>query len=147
MTRPYSKHRKAEAVVLADQLGSSESAGQLLHIPSRSIRRWQDDPEMAEYVQKTRDALADDIRAAAALFWSTLVGRVRSGDIDTRDLIIASGVAIDKAQLLSGGATSRTEHRELTEGLDDHERAALRDAIDAWTAGGAAAAAAEGDPV
>ena len=38
---------------------------------------------------------------------------------------------IDKAQLLTGAATERTEHRELTDALDDHEKEALADAIDA----------------
>lgn len=145
MTSPYSKRRKAEAVVLADMKGSVRAAGRELGIPHQTITRWQDDPEMRQYVDKTRAELADDIRAAAALFWSTLVRRVKAGDIDTRDLIIASGVAIDKAQLLSGGATARTEHRELTEGLDDHEREALRDAIDSWTSRETAAPAAERD--
>ena len=145
MTAPYSRKRKAEAVVLADNKGSVRAAARELGMPARSIYRWRDDPEMAQYVAKTREELAEDVRTAAALFWSTLIDRVKAGDIETRDLIIASGVAIDKAQLLSGGATARTESRVLTEGLDDHERTALRDAIDAWVTRQPAPAGAEGD--
>lgn len=143
MTKPYTRKQRATAVATADALNSTEAAAERLGIPGRTIRRWQADPEMAEYVQKTRDELADDIRAAAALAWSSLVARIRSGDIETRDLIIAAGVAIDKAQLLSGGATARTETRALTEGLDDHEKRALRDAIDEWIAERTAADGAE----
>jgi hypothetical protein len=40
-------------------------------------------------------------------------------------------VMTDKSELLTGGATSRTETRTLTDGFDDDERKALHDAIQA----------------
>lgn len=40
------------------------------------------------------------------------------------------GILMDKYRLEVGEATTRSESRALTEDLDDHERAALRDAID-----------------
>ena len=40
------------------------------------------------------------------------------------------GILIDKYRLEIGEATTRSESRALTEDMDDHERAALRDAID-----------------
>lgn len=43
---------------------------------------------------------------------------------------VSIGIMIDKYRLEVGEATSRSESRALTEGMDDHERAALRDAID-----------------
>jgi hypothetical protein len=125
---------------------SAAAAARSTGIPERNITRWRDDPAMAEYVQKTRDALADDIRIAAAVAWDQLIKRIRSGDIETRDLIVAAGVAVDKSQLLTGGATSRTEARDLTGTFSDERVAALIREADEIATGGRAAEAAAGTP-
>jgi hypothetical protein len=116
--RRYTKTDRITAVVAAD-MTSMDAAAKATGIPERTIYRWRDDPEMAEYVTQTREALADEIRVAASLAWEKLIGRIRSGDIETRDLITAAGVAVDKSQLLSGGATSRSEARDITGTISD----------------------------
>lgn len=138
--RRYTKTERLTAVLAADMV-NAERAAEATGIPARNIRRWRDDPEMAEFAAKTRDALADDIRVAAAVAWDTLIRRIKSGDIETRDLITAAGVAVDKSQLLSGGATTRTEARDITGTLSDVDVAALLREADALTAGGRAAPA------
>lgn len=126
--RRYSQTEKILAVVAAD-MTTPASAATAAGIPVRQIYRWRDDPAMRPFVDKTRDALADDIKTVAALAWDTLIGRIRSGDIETRDLIIAAGVAVDKSQLLSGGATARNENRDISGTLSDADLiAALREA-------------------
>ncbi len=125
-TRPrYSKRQKATAVIAAS-LTSVAAAAEATGIPHQTIGRWRDDPEMREYVTKTRDALAEEMHALAALAVATIVTDVRAGRFEPRDLVTLMGVATEKSLLLSGDATSRTETRDLTGTISDPE---LRDAI------------------
>jgi hypothetical protein len=143
--RRYTKTDRITAVVAAD-MTSMDAAAKATGIPERTIYRWRDDPEMAEYVTQTREALADEIRVAASLAWEKLIGRIRSGDIETRDLITAAGVAVDKSQLLSGGATSRSEARDITGTISDADLiAAVREA-EHLTGAGRTPAPVEGTP-
>jgi hypothetical protein len=123
------RREKAAAVVLADSLNSSEAAGKQLGVNPRNIRRWRDDPELSEIVRKTRDETAEDISAAMVLSWTRLIERLERDEIDTRDLIILAGVATDKAQLLTGHATDRTETRDVTDFFDDHEQEVLNEVV------------------
>jgi hypothetical protein len=77
----------------------------------------------------------------AHLAASKLAKAIIAGEVEARDLIVALGVSTDKAQLLSGAATSRTENRTLTDGLNDHEKQQLRDALDRLLADAPEAAA------
>lgn len=43
----------------------------------------------------------------------------------------SAAILFDKLALMRGEATARTETRSLVDGFDDHEKQALRDAIDA----------------
>ena len=139
-TRNYPRKTKLTALVAADMM-TVEGAATATGIPARTIYRWRADPAMSEFVTQTREALADDIQAVAALAWSHLAERIRAGNIDTRDLIMAAGVAIDKSQLLNGGATSRTEARDITGTLSDLDViGAIREANALATAGRASEA-------
>lgn len=127
--RRYTKQQKATAVMAAEMV-NAEAAAEQTGIPRSTIRRWLEDPELVELRQKTRESMAADMKALAMVALEALMGAIRRGELEGRDLIVALGVAIDKAQLLSGEATSRTETRDLTDTLDDHERARLRDILD-----------------
>lgn len=127
--RRYTKQQKATAVMAAEMV-NAEAAAEQTGIPRSTIRRWLEDPELVELRQKTRESMAADMKALAMVALEALMGAIRRGELEGRDLIVALGVAIDKAQLLSGEATSRTETRDLTATLDDHERARLRDILD-----------------
>lgn len=128
MTRPYSKRQKATAVIAAE-LTNATAAGLATGIPHQTIRRWRDDPEMREYITKTRDQLAEEMGALAALAVATIQQDVRAGKFEPRDLVTLMGVATEKSLLLSGDATSRTESRDITGTISDPElREAIREA-------------------
>jgi len=126
MARRHSQREKALAVAVAEQRNSSEIAGKELGIAPRTIRRWRDDPAMADIVRKTRDETAEDVTAAMVLSWGRLIERLQRDEVETRDLIILAGVSTEKALLLSGDATSRTETRDITGSLTDTD---VRDAV------------------
>ncbi len=142
--RKYTKAEKVVAIVAAEAtsiLGAAEQAG----IPESTLRYWLDKPEFAYLRENAREAMAEEARTVARLAWRKLGEAMEAGELEPRDLIIAAGMATDKSLLLNGEATGRVETRTLTEGLNDHERATLRDIIDGALA--SAGAAAEGAPV
>lgn len=138
--RRYTKSQKAEAVAEAER-SSMTAASERTGIPVTTIDYWMDKPEFAELRSKTREQIAEGSMVLANLAQSELSRKVKAGEVEPRDLAVIYGIAIDKAQLLSGAATSRTETKSLTDGLDDHERQTLRDVIDR-----AVAEVAEADP-
>lgn len=115
--------------VLAAEMSSTEAAAEATAIPRSTIRNWMDDPELAELRHNAREKLAEEVIVVARLAWTHLAGRIRSGDIETRDLVMATGMATDKMQLLNGGATTRSESRDITGTIADAElSAAIREA-------------------
>jgi hypothetical protein len=129
MPRRHTQREKATAVATAERLNSSELAGKKLRIAPRTIRRWRDDPLMADIVRKTREETAEDVSAVMVMAWVRLMERLQRDEVETRDLIILAGVSTEKAQLLAGHATSRAESRDLTDNLDDHESELIGSAI------------------
>jgi transposase-like protein len=127
--RRYTARQKASAVTMA-LISNASAAAEQTGIPERNIRRWQDDPEMAEYAAKTREEIAEEARALGVKVLAEIKDRLK--EFDPKDLSILWGILTDKSQLLAGQATSRTETRDITATLDDHEQAALRHAIDEW---------------
>ena len=128
---------RANAVGIALVSGQSEAARQTA-IPRKTIADWMVSPEFATLRARTREEVAE-------LFWVVVqegVQEVRKGlnsEEPLRDKAQAIGILYDRYALLSGQATSRTEHRDLTASLDDHERATLRDLIEGALAEPAAA--------
>lgn len=110
------------------ELSSTLAAAEKTGIPRKTIAYWLERPEFAELRQKTREDAAAGFGVLMHKAQDRLVELVPS--MEARDLIVLLGVATDKAQLLSGQATQRTENRDLVEDLKDHEREALREAID-----------------
>ena len=104
-------------------------------MPRSTLRYWMQDPDLAEVRQNAREEIKQGALIAAHLAWGELIRMLRNHELEPRDVILAVGVTTDKSQLLSGAATSRSETRDLTASLDDHERDALADAIDEWLAG------------
>ena len=127
--RRYTKRQKVAAIVAAE-LTTAKAAAKSTGIPETNIRRWRDDPEMAQYSAKTREEIAEDARALSARVLESI--RERLGEFDPRDLSVLFGILTDKSQLLAGQPTERTETRDITATLPDHEKDALADAIDEW---------------
>ncbi len=125
--RRYTRKQRASAVIAAE-MSTAASAAAATGIPENTIRYWLDRPEFVELREKTRDELAEGFHVLAHKAQERLTELIPT--MEPRDLTILLGVATDKGQLLSGGATHRTETRDLDDNLDDHERKALREAID-----------------
>lgn len=141
--RRYTKRTKISAVVAAE-LTSNLAVQEATGIPEANIRRWRDDPEMAKYLDKTRDELAEGTQMLAHRALEQIV--LRLPDFEPRDLVTLFGVMVDKTQLLSGAATSRTESRDISGTLSDGDLAtALHVAYD-LTSARRVAPAAEGTP-
>ena len=124
--RRYTKREKASAVMTA-LASSTQAASEAKGIPRKTIAYWLESEEFAELRQKTQEERADGMRTLALLAAARLAALIPT--MEARDLIVLMGVATEKGQLLGGQATERTEHRDITDGLDDHERAALNEAI------------------
>jgi hypothetical protein len=129
---PHRRYTTREKVttVMAAEMTSLTAAAEAAHIPKSTVQSWLDNPKIAQLRTTTREQLADEARVLQQLAAQAI--RARLPEFEPRDLTILYGVVADKAQLLSGAATTRTEHRDLTEKLSDHEKDALADAIDAF---------------
>lgn len=117
-----SKRVKLAAVMAAEMSGVIQAEKQT-GIPESTIRYWMQKPEFAAIRAKTREDLAEEVKVAAHVTWARVVELAPT--MEARDAIFAAEKAATITSLLSGEATSRTEHRELMEGMDDHERELL----------------------
>jgi hypothetical protein len=127
--RRYSKRTKVTAIVAAEMTSISASA-RANGIPRKTVAYWMDAPDFAIYRQKTREDLAAGSLALANEALSVI--RAKLDTFEPRDLTTLVGVLTDKAQLLAGQATSRTETRDITETMTPDAVDALADEIDAW---------------
>lgn len=125
--RRYTKRQKVTAVVAAE-MSSTLAAAESTGIPRTTIAYWMEEPEFVTLRQKTREDLADESKALAHKALGEIQRRL--GEFEPRDLTVLYGVLTDKSQLLAGHATGRTETKALTDGLNDHEREALRRVVD-----------------
>ena len=125
--RRYTRRQKVTAVLAAD-MASMTAASEALDIPLTTIDYWMDLPEFVELRRKTREDQGEATRALGMKVLGEI--RRRLPEFEPRDLSTLYGILTDKGQLLSGQATTRTETRDLTDTLDDHERAALRTVLD-----------------
>lgn len=145
MPRRYTKREKASAVTTA-LASSAQAASEAMNIPRTTIAYWLESEEFGELRRKTREDIAEGAMVLANLTQAELMRKVQAGEVEPRDLAVIFGISIDKAQLLRGEATSRSENRTLSDGLNDHEKQQLRDALDRLLSGAAGEDAA-GTPV
>ena len=129
--------------MLAADASSTLAAAEASGVPESTIRYWLDQPEFAKLRENAREGMAEDALMVARLAWKKLGQAIADGNLDARDLVIATGMATDKSQLLNGGATARTEARDITGTISDAELdAAIREA-NAIAAGGGSPEASE----
>ena len=126
--RRYSKTEKAQAVAAAT-LSSTEAASEALGIPKSTLRYWLDQPEYVELRTKTRDDVAEQFWAAIQVGLKEVAQGLLDPDAALRDKATALGILYDKHALLTGGATNRSESRDITGSISDAELvAAVREA-------------------
>ena len=126
-----SQKQKLAAVMAAEMVGVRKAAEQT-GIPKQTISDWINDPKYGHFRTKTREDLAEEVKVVAHLAWKRVAETLPM--MEPRDAMFAAEKASTILQLVTGEATQRTEHRELTESLDDHERELLSAAIDEWLA-------------
>lgn len=122
--RHYTQRQKL-ATVIAAELTSQTEAERTTGIPQETIRDWLNDPKYAEVRAKTREDLANELRAVAHLAIKRIAEQMPT--MEARDAIFAMEKATELSQLVTGQATSRVETRELLNDFDDHETAAMQD--------------------
>jgi transposase-like protein len=127
--RRYTKRTKLAAVMAAEMSGLTQASEQL-GIPKGTIQYWMDDPYFTQVRTKTREDLADEVKVVAHLAWQSVATSLRNGTMEPRDAIFAAEKASSLQILMSGGATARTETRDISGTLDDAD---VRDAIRAAT--------------
>lgn len=134
--RSYTKTEKAR--VVADALNSStKAAADRAGINESTVRYWLDDPEFATLRDKSRDAVAAEFWTAIQVGIREVTKGLKDPDAGLRDKAVALGVIYDKHALLTGGATNRSESRDITGTISDAEVAGAIRAAEAIAAGGA----------
>jgi hypothetical protein len=126
--RRYTRKEKL-AAVLAAEMGGVVQAEKQTGIRESTIRYWMQLPEFAEVRAKTREDLREEVSVVAHLAWGAIAKALAAGTMEPRDAIFAAEKATNLQLLMGGEATARTENVSITDGLDDHEREALNDAI------------------
>lgn len=101
-------------------------------IPKQTIDYWQDDPLFGQFRTRARDDVMAEWWAGIQLGVRSLIEGIQGDEAPLRDKAQAIDVLARNYQLMSGAATSRTEHADITAHLDDHEVERLNDAIDEW---------------
>ena len=139
--RRYTAKQRAEAAGIAVVEGvtrASEDTG----IPKQTIDYWLDKPEFGHLRTKSREEVAEQLWAAIQVGIKEVAKGI-VGDAPLRDKSVALGILYDKHALMTGGATGRTENRELHDLPDSVYVDAIR-AAEAVLEG--AASEAEGEP-
>lgn len=125
----YTRKQKLAAVLAADMAGVTAAEKQT-GIPESSIRYWLDKPEFAEFRAKAREEMAEEIKVVAHLAWARIAATI--GEMEPRDALFAAEKATQLHLLMSGEATARTEHRDLSDpdsaGIDALEELIARSA-------------------
>ena len=133
--RRYTKRTKLATVMAAEMSGLTATA-EATGIPKSTVKYWMDDPAFAQVRTKTRDDLADEIKVVAHLAWRRIAEALRSGEMEPRDATFAAEKATSLQLLLTGGATARTETRDISGTLSDADLTAAIAAAESLTAVG-----------
>ena len=122
--RTYTDEDKERARVALDSHGGNLSAAaREASVPRATLQEWRDEwtraaalPVPAEYLPAAAEYIRQDKKGkvieAAWDLASAAFERAKAAlpDASARDAATVAGIAIDKAQLLSGDATERTDH-------------------------------------
>lgn len=123
--RPPLERGRAVALSLVHGV---EAASEETGVPERTILDWRNSPEFAELRSRTREAASDELWAIVQKGFRRVEELIPDSD-EIQKVAIATAIVADKMLLLRGEATDRYETKDLTSGLNDHEREVLGDAI------------------
>lgn len=131
--RRYTARQRANAVGIATVEGVTAAERQT-GIPKTTIDYWLDKPEFVHLRTTARDALAERFWVGIQVGLEEVAKGLR-GDAPLRDKAAALGTLYDRHALLTGGATGRTESRDITGSLADSDVIDALRAADQATAG------------
>jgi transposase-like protein len=123
----HTREQRNQAIMLATQVGAAEAARQL-GIPAATMRTWMHrgvpigpvasdvtpDEQLAKAWADRRLELGERLGQIAAMAAENLARRLELGEVNDRNLVAVINTAINAAQLLTGGVTSRAEIVERT---------------------------------
>ena len=132
MTTRRTARQRAEAVGLSEIIGTKPAARRM-HIPESTLRRWREAPEMVLLRAEKREDVAADVWAGFQKGVHRIVALMDTTE-DMSKVAVATGILYDKFALMTGGPTSRSETRSVTDDLGDDEKQRLRNWIDALPA-------------
>lgn len=117
---------RAHAVGIAVVAGGAEASRQT-GIPENTIYDWMGSPEFVELRERTKEIVSDEWWAGVQAYQRSIMEDLHSASL--RDKVGAFAIMFEKLSLLRGEATARTESKDITHDLDDHEAAILGEAI------------------
>lgn len=114
-------HKDKLVSVVASEINGVPETAKALRVSQVTLRKWRDEEELRPYVQAARVQIMGDVSAVAEKAWAETLVRLMNApeDISTRDLLAIASESTMKMQLLGGGATQRTETRDVTEHFDE----------------------------
>jgi hypothetical protein len=125
--RRYTPEERAQAAGLAAARGVTV-AGEITGIPKTTIQYWADSEEFAYLRTTAREKVVETFWAAVQVGLDEVVKGFRT-DASLKDKAVALATVYDRHALLTGGATNRSESRDITGTLSDSELiAAVREA-------------------
>src|SRR5262245_27403427 len=134
--RRYTTKDRAHAAGIGIVEGVTE-AERPTGIPKETIQYWVNKQEFAHLRTTAREMVADEFWVGVQVGIEEVIKGLRS-DAPLKEKAVAFGVIYDRHALLTGGATGRTESRDITGTLSDADVIAHLREADAITAGGRA---------
>ena len=128
--RRYDQKTRAEAVGIAAVEGVTR-AEEATGIPKETIHYWTQKPEFAQFRTTARAVVLDSLWVGVQVGAEALVAGL-SGDAPLHHKAAAWAAITDRFLLLSGEATARSEHRDISD-PDETGVDALEGRL-AWTA-------------
>lgn len=125
-TAGFTHKEKLVAVVASETMGRRRAA-KLVGASENTIKTWRSDEELLPYLLEARRQLMAQVAEASTKSWAETLHRLNTEPeaIPTRDLLAIASESTNKFQLLSGQATSRSETRDVTDGIADDEMRVL----------------------
>ena len=113
--RDYTPDERVNALTLLRANDNNVSlTSRMTGVGRNILRMWREDPRCVEAVESKAANLADLFEDLTRRALSVASGKLE--DANFRDLIVGIGIMTDKAQLLRGAATERTEHTGVNGG-------------------------------
>ncbi len=117
--RSYTAGQKANALGIAAANGVT-AAERSTGIPKETIQYWTTKPEFAQLRTTAREMVIDQFWVAVQVGLEQVIEGLK-GDAPLKEKSVALATVYDRHALLTGGATARSESRDITGTISDAE--------------------------